>query len=282
MARARTWTDGQLRDAVTDNETWAAVARQLGLQASGPNTRRLRGHAARLGLDSGHIAVRTVASVISSPEPYGNASTIELEELQVAVAESRSWAQVAERMGRARAGRNYANLRRLAAGAGIDTSGLYGQRWWAAPVTAQVTPFSREFDPDHLHQTGTAIATAWFVGRGYMASVPVEPVPYDLIVESDEGLRRVQVKTSRGSTVGITRIQYGLRNSPSSGKYGGRRPYAPGEIDLFFIYTVKGAMYLIPGAAVEGMTRLALARYSGYRLPGLTERPYSNLAESSG
>ena len=282
MARARTWTDRQLRDAVAGNETWAAVARQLGLQASGPNTRRLRGHAARLGLDSGHIAVRTVASVINSPEPYDNALNIDVQELRVAVATSRSWAQVAERMNRARSGRNYSNLRRLAAAAGIDTSGLYGQSWWAAPVTAQMTPFSREFNPDNLHQTGTAIAAAWFVGRGYMASIPVEPVPYDLIVESDQGLQRVQVKTTCGDTVGITRIQYGLRNYPSSGKYGGRRPYLRGEIDLFFIYTVKGTMYLIPVAAVQGMTRLALSRYSGYRVCGLNERPYSNLVESSG
>ena len=115
-----------------------------------------------------------------------------------------------------------------------------------------------------------------------MVSIPVEPTPYDLLAESDEGLQRVQVKTTCGDTVGVTRVKYGLRSYPSSGKYGGRRPYSADEIDLFFIYTATGAMYLIPVTAVKGMTRLALTRYAGYRLSGLTERPYSNLAESSG
>jgi len=87
--------------------------------------------------------VRTEASVIDSPEPYGGGtSEIDVEELRSAVAASRSWAQVAEKMGRLRAGRNYENLRRLAATAEIDVSGLYGQTWGAAPIAALAVPFS--------------------------------------------------------------------------------------------------------------------------------------------
>lgn len=282
MARARTWTDEQLREAVTENATWAGVARQLGIKARGSNTRRLRGHAVRLRLDSSHITVRTEASVIDSPEPYGGAPAVNTEELRAAITTSRSWAQVAEKLGEIRVGRSYEKLRRLAASAGIDVSSLYGQRWLAAPVAPLAVPFTQEFDPNRLHRMGTAVATAWFVGRGYMVSIPVEPASYDLIAESDDGLQRVQVKTTCGDAVGVTKVQYGLRSTPSTGKYGGRRPYTTDEIDLFFIYAATGAMYLIPVAAVEGMQRLALSRYSRYRLPGLAERPYSNLAESSG
>jgi hypothetical protein len=102
-----------------------------------------------------------------------------------------------------------------------------------------------------------------------------------LVVESDLGLRRVQVKTTRGTSVGITKVQYGLAQSPSSGKYSGRRAYTKTEIDLFFIFTGLGAMYLIPIEAVEGMHHLSLARYAKYRLPELTECSYSNMAERS-
>ena len=88
-------------------------------------------------------------------------------------------------------------------------------------------------------------------------------------------------KTTRGTTVGITNVQHGLTESPSSGKYSGRRPYTKAEIDLFFIFTGTGALYLIPIDAVEGMRHLALERYAKYRLPELIECSYSNVAERS-
>ena len=104
------------------------------------------------------------------------------------------------------------------------------------------------------------------MAHGYMASVPVEPTTYDLVVESDDGLQRVQVKTTRSVAVSIKRTVYGNGTSPSSGLYG-RIPYKPGELDLFFIYTLAGSMYLIPFAAVAGMTALRLKKYANYLLP---------------
>jgi hypothetical protein len=282
MARPRTWTDEQLRIAVHNAKTWAEVSRRLNLPARGKTTLRLRGHAARLGLDTSHIPVRTQVAAITSPspEPYERLA-VDIEELREAVIASRSWSQVAERLRVSRTGRNYANLKALAARAEIDVSGLYGQAWGRAPLEPLPVPFSKPFDPALLYQMGTAVATAWFIGRGYMVSVPAEPAAYDLVVESDLGLQRVQVKTTRGATVGITKVQYGLTESPSSGKYGGRRPYTKAEIDLFFIFTGTGAMYLIPIDAVEGMRHLAVGRYAKYRLPELTGCSYSNVAERS-
>ena len=32
--------------------------------------------------------------------------------------------------------------------------------------------------------------------RGYLVCVPTEPAPYDIVVESDEGFVRVQVKST--------------------------------------------------------------------------------------
>ncbi|WP_375155070.1 group I intron-associated PD-(D/E)XK endonuclease [Micromonospora sp. 4G55] len=108
----------------------------------------------------------------------------------------------------------------------------------------------------------------WFLSRGYMVSLPVEQTTYDLVVESDEGLKRVQVRTSRGGqVVGLTRTQYGAsKGTPSSGRYGSR-PYRSGELDLFYIYCGDGSAYLIPLDAVLGMRCLSLAKYANYRLP---------------
>jgi len=100
-----------------------------------------------------------------------------------------------------------------------------------------------------------------------MVSLPVETARYDLVVESDVGLQRVQVKTGANERhIGITRTIYGTGASPSTGKYG-RQAYSKDEIDLFFIYTAAGAMYLIPIEVVQGMRFLAMARYANYRLP---------------
>ncbi len=272
----------QLIAAVKDSASWAEVSRRLGLPARGPTTRRLRGHAARLRIETSHIPVRTKAAPRASPEPMPDYPTIDPDNLRAAVASSRSWAQVEAKLGYPqRVNRSHARIQRAAAAVGIDTSGLYGQAWGAAPLDPLPVPFGNEFDPQHLHRMGTAVATAWFIGRGYMVSTPVEPASYDLVVESDSALQRVQVKTARGATARLTKTQYGLGSTPSSGKYG-HRPYKADEVDLFFIFAASGAMYLIPISAVTGMRGIALGRYERYRLPGLTERPYSNLEERSG
>jgi hypothetical protein len=281
MPRPRTWTDEQLCIAVSSAASWASVARQLGLPARGATTRRLRGHAARLNLNTNHIPVRTEVRPQFSPEP-GNPNKLVCppEVAQTAIEESRSWAQVAERLGISKTA-VYRQFKDAAEAAGLDVSNLAGQAWGSAPIDALPVPFVRSFDSVQLHRMGTAVATAWFAGRGYVVSVPTEPTCYDLVVESDDGLQRVQVKISRGTQVGIRKTQYGAGGSPSCGKYG-HRPYRADEIDFFFIFTATGAMYLIPIAAVPGRSVLALARYRGYRLPGLTECSYSNQVERSG
>jgi PD-(D/E)XK endonuclease len=281
MPRPRTWTDENLCMAVSSADSWASVARQLGLPARGQTTKRLRRHAARLNLDTSHLPARTEVQPQFSPEP-GNPKRLAFspEVAQAAIEESRSWAQVAEKLGISKS-MVYRQFKDAAQVAGLDLSRLAGQAWGSTPVDALPVPFTRPFDPAQLHRMGTAVATAWFAGRGYVVSVPTEPACYDLVVESDTSLQRVQVKTSRGGQVGITKTQYGTGTSPSTGKYG-QRPYRADEIDFFFIFTATGTMYLIPIAAVEGKSVLALTRYRRYQLPGLTECSYSNLAERSG
>jgi hypothetical protein len=50
----RRWTDQQLAAAVAGATSWAQVANTLGL-AGGSSTTTIRGHAARLGLDTNHL-----------------------------------------------------------------------------------------------------------------------------------------------------------------------------------------------------------------------------------
>jgi len=51
----RRWNDQQLAEAIASATSWARVAESLGL-SGGSSTTTVRGHAARLGLDTAHLA----------------------------------------------------------------------------------------------------------------------------------------------------------------------------------------------------------------------------------
>ena len=51
----RRWTHAQLTEAIASSRSWSQVAATLGL-AGGSSTSALKGHAARLGIDSSHFA----------------------------------------------------------------------------------------------------------------------------------------------------------------------------------------------------------------------------------
>jgi hypothetical protein len=55
-----------------------------------------------------------------------------------------------------------------------------------------------ETRPDiaHLDRAGSLLAASWFTLCGHSVSWPLEPSRYDLLVCTDEGIRRVQVKTT--------------------------------------------------------------------------------------
>ena len=114
------------------------------------------------------------------------------------------------------------------------------------------------------------------MSRGYVCSVPLDQAAYDLVVESDVGLKRVQVKTT------TSRDQYGrtiasvhkkvydpLKGLNSSGKRR-RAPYDSTEVDYFFILTESREVYLIPLEAVQGKLQISLDRsYISYKYLGV-------------
>jgi hypothetical protein len=124
---------------------------------------------------------------------------------------------------------------------------------------------------EHLPKSAVALASAWFLERGYRVSVPTEPAPYDLVTESDDGFARIQVKSTVTReagrwAVGISRRQYtaGVLNAG-----GARRScaYTESEIDFFFIVTGDGSQFLVPLDATNGIGRLALdSKYAAFRV----------------
>jgi hypothetical protein len=133
-------------------------------------------------------------------------------------------------------------------------------------------PFSAELDDAHLASAAIGEAVSWFLRHGYVPSLPVAVAQYDLIAESDDGLMRVQVKSTtrrvRGRwNVGINRFVYESSLPPGANGTRKRRPYNSDEVDLFFIVTASGDKYLIPLALTSGAVNLTLDdKYSAYKV----------------
>jgi hypothetical protein len=181
------------------------------------------------------------------------------DQLREAVASSISWTQVLVALGK-KPGSGYQWVQATAERLELDTSHFFYKRNFR-PVQAEALPFSNA--PAMGGRSGLSMAARWFLDRGYVVSVPLEPAVYDLITESDEGLKRVQVKTSRQIAgngrrlVNISRLIYDPSRPHNANGPRRRAPYDPGSIDYFFIVT-PGQMYLIPIGAVAGLTQLTL------------------------
>lgn len=155
----------------------------------------------------------------------------------------------------------------------IDCSHIGGQSSPDLPADRVLShPFSGRQSSRTLQVRALAEAMSWFMDRGYPVSLPVEPVPYDLIAESDQGLQRVQVKSSQ--TAGSSgRYEVKLHRSRYVRAQGGRpghylqAPYRPDDVDIFFIVCDDGARYLVPYPAVAGLSRIVItAKYAMYRI----------------
>lgn len=133
-----------------------------------------------------------------------------------------------------------------------------------APLTAQSIPFNKNAAGQYLRDAALGTAIDWFLKRGYVPSIPVVPVRYDLAVESDAGFQRIQVKTTNCRQkngkflASIARRIYDSKQTPNA--MGKRRPvaYTEQDVDFFFIVDGNGTKYLIPIAVVSGQISLVL------------------------
>jgi hypothetical protein len=106
---------------------------------------------------------------------------------------------------------------------------------------------------------GMGKAIGYFVSKGYPVSLPLNDTQkYDLIVDIQDKLYRVSVKTSRNTTNGVS-YSVQLRNT------GGNRtgkvrqvPFDNSSCDLLFIYTADERMYLIPSEKIQATNSICV------------------------
>jgi len=181
MTTERTWTDDQLRVAVATATSWRGVLRELGLSPSGGGSgKMIRRRARELCLDTRHFR--------------RNRSWSD-DELHQALSSARCWDDALTALGLSPvAGGSRAHIKAHALRLGLDVSHLERP----APPAPQPARFA--LDLAHLRYAAEPLAGAWFAACGCEVAVPSVPCPYDLLVMTSEGIKRVQVKTTICST----------------------------------------------------------------------------------
>lgn len=138
-------------------------------------------------------------------------------------------------------------------------------------LLADVVPsmIERKSNPRLQGEAGVLEAIHWFGHNGYRVFVPIggEGQRYDLIVDRDDNLYRVEVKTttSRGPS-GAWEAHVATRGGNRSGKISNTR-LSKADCDLLFIATPDG-LWLIPSSEVHNRVMVSVGRkkYGEYRV----------------
>lgn len=264
MPRPRIWTDDQLRSALRTARSWKDVCVTLAVPVGGKTFNSLRDRADSLGLDYTHLYGKGHRRLV--------VSAVNDDRLRDLVPQCRSWNHLAMELG-------YSNSRsggwqpRVAArieALGLSVEHFQGRGYIGLMPFVNEPAFTAAPSADRLRVAATGKAIAWFSERGYVVSLPVEPAVYDLIVDSQSGLDRIQVKSSTTANrcAQFSRTVYDNRQpGRASTGYVRRVPYEPGDIDYFFVVLADGSMYLLPYEVIGRRTKANMGkRYEEFRV----------------
>lgn len=108
---------------------------------------------------------------------------------------------------------------------------------------------------------GLGVAIGWFSCQGFTVCIPLtDSQPYDLVVETDDGLKKVQVKTTRNVRNGRCEVELRTKGGNKSGT-GKTKQFDPKTVDLLFVLTHDGRKYLIPTNRLRGTSTIVLCEY---------------------
>jgi hypothetical protein len=113
---------------------------------------------------------------------------------------------------------------------------------------------------------GLATAILWFAENNYTVCIPLtDSQDYDLVVENNNKLFRVQVKTVLHQHRGLYKVQLRTRSS-KNGKII-FRSFDKSMADMLFIVTESKEKYLIPTAELTAFQGIALsAKYDKFKV----------------
>ena len=95
---------------------------------------------------------------------------------------------------------------------------------------------------------GVGTAIAHFINMGWPVSFPLtESLPYDLIVDEDGELKKVQVKTTRHKDAGKFKVE--IRTSGGNQSFKTTKAFNPTKVDYLFVLCLdkeEHIKYLFP------------------------------------
>lgn len=104
---------------------------------------------------------------------------------------------------------------------------------------------------------GLGVAIAYFTSKGLPVSIPLNDTQkYDLVVEIDGELKKVQIKTTSFKVYSNFTVQ--LKNSGGSSGKSTIRYFEKDDVDFLFILTIEQDMYLIPSKEINAKSSLSL------------------------
>lgn len=105
--------------------------------------------------------------------------------------------------------------------------------------------------------------------RGFSVAALVEPETYDLLVASDSGIQRVQVKSTISRTRDGKWVARIGRRPYVMDKSAGKIPYDPDLLDYFFIVSGDGGIYLFPSRVLAGQIAVYPDSYPAHKMGDL-------------
>ena len=112
--------------------------------------------------------------------------------------------------------------------------------------------------PKEKGDVAAANAIAYFMTNGYEVCLPIgDKRPYDLVVELDGVLYRVQVKYA-GLYNGENKYKAALRTMGGNQSYYTAKKYADDAFDLLFIFVANGRKFLIPWSEMDNRNSIAI------------------------
>lgn len=114
---------------------------------------------------------------------------------------------------------------------------------------------------------GLGIAIGWFSEKGYTVSIPLtDSQDYDLVVDINNVLNRVQVKTTNYKRKGNFCVSLTVKGGNRSAT-GRIKKLDKDLVDLFWILTNERTVYLIPTKDIKTSSSITLAsKYDKYKV----------------
>ncbi len=114
---------------------------------------------------------------------------------------------------------------------------------------------------------GLGVAIGWFVSNQYTISIPLtDSQDYDLIVDKENKLYRVQVKTTSVKTeYGIYEVSLTVKGGNRTGT-GKIKKLDKTKVDLIFVLTESNEKYLIPTSETGNSSVNLGEKFSKYKL----------------